>query len=90
MKKSQKNKKNKKAKRGRRPNSYYRRVKGEKPLYKKSRGCTVQNSKKYFVRRSVNRPANLCRGRKFVGNDGKTYISQKRGSSKSYRWFPVK
>jgi hypothetical protein len=88
MKKSQKNKK---AKRGRRPNSKRsRRVKGEKPLYKKSRGCTVQNTKKYSTRKSVNRPANLCRGRKFIGNDGRTYVSQKRGSSKVYRWFPVK
>lgn len=66
-----------------------RRVKGELPIYKPERGCTEQTTKKYTTRPGPNYPANLCRTKVKMGNDGNMYKSEKRGNSKVYRWYKI-
>ena len=52
--------------------------------YGKDRGCTKQTSPKYMNRPSPPYPANNCRGKTMVGNDGKMYESKY--AKNGYRW----
>lgn len=49
------------------------------------------NIPKYKQRNSPPRSANElgCQGKTFVGNDGNMYRSEKRGMSKTYRWYKI-
>ena len=59
--------------------------------YRPERGCTKLSDKKYRSRPGPAYPANLCRGQKMPGNDGKIYVSA-RASNKGkayYRWKKI-
>ena len=59
--------------------------------HKPSRGCKRLTNKKYTSRPGPPYPANLCRGDKLVGNDGRLYEST-RAKNKGrayYRWTKV-
>jgi hypothetical protein len=59
--------------------------------HKPSRGCSRQRTKKYRIRSSPPYPANLCRGRKMKGNDGRFYKSSRTRQAKGvyYRWMKM-
>ena len=48
------------------------------------------STKKYKTRKSPPYSAAACPRQTLFGNDGRKYISDRRGNSKSYRWYPVK
>lgn len=52
--------------------------------------CKKLNTKKYASRKAPPYSAASCARQTLVGNDGKKYISDKRGKGKSFRWYLVK
>ena len=51
--------------------------------------CSKQKTKKYTDRKGPPYSATDCEGSKKKGNDGLMYVSEKRGSSKSFKWYKV-
>ncbi len=67
------------------------RSRKELPRFRPERGCTNQSHyKKYRSRPSPPYPANLCRSKVKIGNNGRLFRSEKRGRSRVYRWYPYK
>ena len=56
----------------------------------KTQSKKVKNTKKYQSRKSPPYSAAECCGMTFMGNDGTPYIAEKRGTSKSCRWYKLK
>ena len=54
---------------------------------RREKGCSKQSTKKYKSRKSPPYPANKCCNSKKKGNDGKMYLSKKKG--RSCRWSKI-
>ena len=83
------------SRRSRRRRSRRRRSRVGRPTdlkkYKAERGCTKQTNKKYSTRPGPPYPANLCRGKRKKGNDGRMYEST-RAKNKGlayYKWTKI-